>query len=131
MRAQVVQNTAHIIRMQPTLYVILNCLWSGVSAGRCSLHMQAIGKLSSAYTSGWLIARVGARPALGLMAFFPLLMCFTSGLIREERQPYAAPAKAERLPSDDGPSGWACHDLYGRLFSAQMMYPARPFTTLL
>ena len=49
--------------------------------------VQAIGVLSSAYTSGWLIARVGARPVLGLMAMFPLLMCFTAGLIREQRQP--------------------------------------------
>ncbi|CAK0783008.1 hypothetical protein CVIRNUC_006203 [Coccomyxa viridis] len=61
---------------------------------------QAIGVLSSAYTSGWLIARVGARPVLGLMALFPLLMCFTAGLIREQRQPDLTFAEKS---SPDGP----------------------------
>ncbi len=51
--------------------------------------------LSSAYTSGWLIAKVGPRPVLGLMAFFPLLMCFTAGLIREQRQQDSAPSTPE------------------------------------
>ncbi|BDA45897.1 Folate-biopterin transporter 1, chloroplastic [Coccomyxa sp. Obi] len=46
---------------------------------------QAVGVLSSAYTSGWLIGRVGARPVLALMACFPLLMCGTAFLIKEER----------------------------------------------
>jgi len=32
------------------------------------------------------------------MAFFPLLMCFTAGLIREQRQPDAALAQAEDEP---------------------------------
>ena len=73
-------------------------------SGMLLLAMQAIGTLSSAYTSGWLIARVGARPALGLMAFFPLLMCFTSGLIREQRQDYAALTKSGDSPSADVPS---------------------------
>lgn len=48
--------------------------------------MQAVGVLSSAYTSGWLVDRVGARPVLGLMALFPLLMCATAFLIRERRR---------------------------------------------
>ncbi len=42
--------------------------------------------LTSAYPSGWLVGKFGAQPVLCLMAFFPLLMCATSGLIREERQ---------------------------------------------
>lgn len=78
---------------------VVRCVW-----GMRVLAMQAIGKLSSAYTSGWLVARVGARPALGLMAFFPLLMCFTSGLISEQRQDYAALTKAEDPPSVNDPS---------------------------
>ena len=67
--------------MQPAKRAV-HCYLSGVLC-----RLQAIGVLSSAYTSGWLIARVGARPVLGLMALFPLLMCFTAGLIREQRQP--------------------------------------------
>ena len=63
--------------------------------------LQAIGVLSSAYTSGWLIARVGARPVLGLMALFPLLMCFTAGLIREQRQPDLTSVEKS---SSDGPT---------------------------
>lgn len=51
--------------------------------------------LSSAYTSGWLIAKVGTRPVLGLMAFFPLLMCLTAGLIREQRQQDSVPSTPE------------------------------------
>ena len=47
--------------------------------------LQAVGVLSSAYPSGWLIGRVGARPVLGIMAVFPLLMCGASWLISEER----------------------------------------------
>ncbi len=47
---------------------------------------QAVGVLSSAYTSGWLIGLVGARPVLGLLAFFPLLMCGTAFLIKERRR---------------------------------------------
>ena len=48
-----------------------------------------MGVLSSAYTSGWLINKVGARPVLALMALFPLLMCFTACLIKDRRQGYA------------------------------------------
>ena len=51
--------------------------------------------LSSAYTSGYLIAKVGPRPVLGLMAFFPLLMCLTAGLIREQRQQDSMPSMPE------------------------------------
>lgn len=60
---------------------------------------QAVGVLSSAYTSGWLIGKVGARPVLGIMAFFPLLMCGASFLIREQRQvvPLAA-TSSEAVP---------------------------------
>ena len=47
---------------------------------------QAVGVLASAYPSGWLVGKFGAQPVLCLMALFPLLMCATSGLIREERQ---------------------------------------------
>ena len=66
-------------------------------------RFQAIGVLSSAYTSGWLIARVGARPVLGLMALFPLLMCFTAGLIREQRQPDLTRAQDPSLDGAGGP----------------------------
>ncbi|KAK9826138.1 hypothetical protein WJX81_008063 [Elliptochloris bilobata] len=44
---------------------------------------QAVGRLSSAYTSGWLIDKAGPRMALALMAIFPLAICLTAGLIRE------------------------------------------------
>lgn len=64
--------------------------------------VQAIGVLSSAYTSGWLIARMGARPVLGLMAFFPLLMCFTAGLIREQRQPHSMATQHDTQPPVSG-----------------------------
>jgi fucose permease len=56
---------------------------------------QAVGVLSSAYTSGWLVEKVGARPVLALMALFPLLMCFTACLIKDRRQGYAAPEDVE------------------------------------
>lgn len=49
---------------------------------------QAVGVLSSAYTSGWLVDKVGARPVLALMALFPLLMCFTACLIKDRRAGY-------------------------------------------
>lgn len=57
-----------------------------VSGAQHHLLSQAVGVLSSAYTSGWLIGRVGARPVLALMACFPLLMCGTAFLIKEERR---------------------------------------------
>lgn len=44
---------------------------------------QAVGRLSSAYTSGWLIDTAGPRVALAIMAVFPLAICLTAGLIRE------------------------------------------------
>jgi len=34
------------------------------------VDMQAVGLLSSAHTSGWLVDRVSMRPVLGLMAFY-------------------------------------------------------------
>ena len=67
---------------------------------------QAVGVLSSAYPSGWLIGRVGARPVLGIMAVFPLLMCGASWLINEQRQlsRFAVGGEAEPLQ----PPGAAC-----------------------
>ena len=50
--------------------------------------------LASAYPSGWLVGRFGAQPVLCLMALFPLLMCATSSLIREQRRSAHAPADA-------------------------------------
>eukprot|EP00884_Botryococcus_braunii_P023184 jgi/Botrbrau1/954/Bobra.114_1s0001.3 len=44
---------------------------------------QAAGRLSSAYSTGWLISRAGARPVLLLMVVFPLMIAVASQLIRE------------------------------------------------
>ena len=69
--------------------------------------------LSSAYTSGWLIGRVGARPVLALMAFFPLLMCGTAFLIKEERRrpPFiprsAGEPEVQRFPGSPSSAGEA------------------------
>lgn len=62
--------------------------------------------LSSAYPSGWLIGKVGARPVLGIMAVFPLLMCGASWLISETCLPahFAACGEAEPLQ----PPGVTC-----------------------
>ena len=58
--------------------------------------VQAVGRLSSAYTSGWLIDTAGPRAALAIMAVFPLAICLTAGLIRE------AP-RVSRPPTPDAP----------------------------
>ncbi|CAL8470505.1 g10047 [Coccomyxa elongata] len=70
---------------------------------------QAVGVLSSAYTSGWLIGRVGARPVLALMACFPLLMCGTAFLIKEERRrsPTSPRLEVQRSPGSPTSAGEA------------------------
>ena len=45
--------------------------------------MQALGSLSSAYGSGWLIEHLGPRPVLSGLGAFPLLICLTAFLINE------------------------------------------------
>lgn len=49
--------------------------------------MQAAGRLSSAYTTGWLISAAGARPVLLLMMVFPLLIAVASCLVQEDSAP--------------------------------------------
>ena len=67
---------------------------------------QAVGVLASAYPSGWLVGRVGARPVLGIMAVFPLLMCGASWLINEQRLPPHSAVGGEAEPLQ--PPGAAC-----------------------
>ncbi len=72
------------------------------SADLSWLPKQAVGVLSSAYTSGWLVGKVGARPVLALMALFPLLMCFTACLIQDRRQGYDELQGEEDAPQAAG-----------------------------
>lgn len=75
---------------------------------------QAVGVLSSAYTSGWLVGWAGARPTLGVMAIFPLLMCGTAFLIKERRRsPHSADLEGVRVPPEVVQEGEESEELLG------------------
>ena len=75
---------------------------------------QAVGVLSSAYTSGWLVGWAGARPTLGVMALFPLLMCGTAFLIKERRRsPQSADLEVVRVPQEVVAEGEEGEELLG------------------
>ncbi|KAK9903962.1 hypothetical protein WJX75_001434 [Coccomyxa subellipsoidea] len=84
---------------------------------------QAVGVLSSAYTSGWLVGWAGARPTLGVMAIFPLLMCGTAFLIKERRRsPQSADLEVVRVPPEVVQEGEESKELLGEPWRKQEVH---------
>jgi hypothetical protein len=66
-----------------------------------------MGRVITAYFSGWLLQKIGSKGVFAFTASFPLLVCLASTLIREDHLQHKASSPPPSLPSSSPPSSSA------------------------